>query len=78
MVFRSWKSELRKGERERKEVKEDFKITEDERSELKQFFEDVNNLQKEIDTLPKSHTALIDSASLTNFLLWKLLNKRRI
>lgn len=73
MVYRSWKSELRKREREKKEIKEEFKVVEDGRSDLKQFMNDIEILQKELDTLPKSHTALIDSNSLTNFLLWKLL-----
>lgn len=74
MVYRSWKSELRKGEREKKEIKEDIKVViQDDRSDLKQFMEDVDSIQIELNTLPKSHTTLIDSNSLTNFLLWKLL-----
>ena len=76
MIYRSWMSELRKNKRvneNKNTTKKDVVIKEDLRTDLRKFMDEVESMQKEVDTLPKSHTALIDSNSLTNFLLWKLL-----
>lgn len=54
-------------------IKKESFVKEDFRTDLEKFMQDVDKMQTELNTMPKSHTALIESQSLTNFLLWKLL-----
>lgn len=48
-------------------------LREELQSDLKNFISDINRIGVTMKDVPGSDTALIDSNSLTNFLLWKML-----
>lgn len=61
-------------ERENDYLREQLqKLKEELQDDLRKFMSDVNRIGVSMRDIPKTTTSLIDSNSLTNFLLWKML-----